>query len=159
MTPIESLNDAKAKAKVTADKCDGLRNQIMESVNRISTQVPTSLRSVLERYYPHMRMSMAYNGASQFPQTMRPQLRKPERTTVDRKADVLCFHVGNAILAFYAQDADLLKLRVQVLEDIAVYGYSKCRVEGTVQKGYVLGLPLVAGKKKPNVPVPTKKTV
>lgn len=139
-----------------AAKCEEVRRELMFAICRISSEVPTALRSVLERYYPHMRFSMAYNGSSAFPQSMRPQLRKPERTTVQRKAEVLCFHIGNAILAYYAQDLDLLKLRVQVLKDIAGYGYAKSRVEGTVQKGYTLGLPLEAGKKTPNVPLPKK---
>lgn len=139
-----------------ADPLVGINTRLRFAVNRLVTQVPTALRSVLERYIPAMNANLSYQGTSAFPQSLKPMLHRPERTSVQSRGDVLCFHIGSAILAYYEKDADLMEKRVKLLENVADAGYQNCRVEGTVAKGYVLGVPLIAGKKKLSVPVAKK---
>jgi len=55
---------------------------------------------------------------------------------------VLCFHIGNAVLAIQrarqGHEAPKLETRVKMLDDIAEYGPGNFRVYGSEAHGYTL---------------------
>lgn len=156
MTPEELQTDEAAVKKLT--EMDGLRRRLFDVTGLLVIQVPTTLRAVLERYYPMMRKSLAPGGSSQFPKACVRQKRDNTRTLARLKGDILLFHVGNAILAYYADDAKLMENQVQLLEDIVMLGYRTCVVIGSDAKGFALATePEAIPEVKPHVRVPAPK--
>lgn len=63
--------------------------------------MPTSLRAVIDRYYPALDPRRAKTGPDEFPVKHQPHGRDASRSLVPGFEKVLCFHIGQAFLGYY----------------------------------------------------------
>lgn len=97
--------------------------RIRSAVCKISEQVHTSIRAVLDSYVQHISPALSLRGDSYFPRAARRHPVNPDFSTSRTAGDLLFFHVGNAILAYYdavrGNLSEHLLSRVIHLEEIA----------------------------------------
>lgn len=110
-------------------------------IHRLGQQLQTRLQHIVDQYPAAVSRQFAHEGDSRMPRTVRQHPRTQERSTDDTFGDLLCFHVGNAVLAY--QDAvlgrpDNLQERLNFLEQIVDNGAGIYVVYGTNAHGFTL---------------------
>lgn len=122
----------------------GLRNRLIKGISDISIASTSALRGYLDTYVRHVSPSMASNGDTMFPQTVKRHARFPMNTQHEGKNANLLAFVGITILEYYAcildekRDMTNLIARVKLVEGIAVDGFASYTVTGTLAQGFTL---------------------
>jgi hypothetical protein len=121
--------------------------QLRRAIVAISERQGSQLRSTLDQFIRHVAPGMV-NSHSDFPITVRRH--NLDRERADRwltRDEMLCFHVGNAVLAYYDTCrfppcthvmTAVFDARLALLESIAVLGLDEFVVVGTDSVGYTL---------------------
>lgn len=109
--------------------------------HRLGQQLQTRLQHIVDQYPAAVSRQFAHEGDSRMPRTVRQHPRTRERSTDDTFGDLICFHVGNAVLAY--QDAvlgrpDNLRERLNFLEQIVTNGAGSYVPFGTNAHGFTL---------------------
>lgn len=124
---------------------------IKRQIHGISTQCKTTLRAILDRYPQCVSRSLADEGDARLPRTIRQHVRNHDRSNDSGFGDLLCFHVGSTILAFYAavngEDHEHLRARLQHLKEINEHGPGEYVPYGSDAHGWMLMHKTVARKK------------
>lgn len=127
---------------ITDDELRKISADIKRQIHGISAQCKTVLRSVIDRYPRCVSRQLATDDDSNFPRTVRRHIRDHDRSTADGFGDLLCFHIGNTILAFYdavnGEDHEHLRARLQHLREINEHGPGNFHPYGSVQHGWML---------------------
>lgn len=117
---------------------------IRKNIVAISGKVKDSgLRCLLDRYIRFASPAMCNNG---LPRTVRPHPQDKERSQIGGMGNLLCFHIGNTLTAYYevVQNQEdpkawaRLANRSQHLTNIAEYGPNSYYSEGSDSTGYRL---------------------
>jgi hypothetical protein len=122
--------------------------RLRAAVVTISGKSPTTARTVLDRYYRYMAPTAAAGAdAHSFPTPVRRHAHNPEAGTIGGKFNLVCFYVGNALLAYYdsvrakAVTPEFAR-RVLMVEMIAKHELINFKIVGTPQDGLTLDNPL-----------------
>jgi|GEM_PF-2711499 len=116
---------AEQKKQETANRINlsAVANDIRTAIVAIGPKVNTSLRSITDAYLRLVCPAMSLTGGSEFPRALRPHPLNHDFSTYRGYGDLICFHIGNAILAYYdavrGQPAEHLLARVELLKEIA----------------------------------------
>jgi hypothetical protein len=102
----------------------------------------TTIETVLSGYYRMLSPSMAPTRGSEFPRTLYSHAKNPDRSSKSGWGNLICFHVGNAILAYYesflnGKPVDHLFARVEHLREIAEKPH-RFIPYGSIETGYCL---------------------
>lgn len=123
--------------------------KLRRAIVAISERQGSQLRSTLDQFIRHVSPGMVGSHAD-FPVTIRRHPVDRERCTQWLSRDeMLCFHVGNAVLGYYdtlrlsnspilVSSASAFSTRLALLESIAVLGLSEFVVVGSDMAGYTL---------------------
>ena len=119
------------------------RSRIRKAIFDIADQCKTVVQTELHRYPGVLTERNAYQGEAALPKPLKRHGRDASRSQYDNRANLILFHVGNAIVTFYAavrgdEGGKPLKARIKHLEEIASEGLSNYRVYGSEFRGYML---------------------
>jgi hypothetical protein len=102
----------------------------------------SSLRSIISGFMQMVSPFFIEDGDSRFPRAIHRHPTFKERCSVESFADVTVFHIGAAILAYYAfERGEYTQSDINVVEflhEIAVVGLASHRVKGGDKRGYTL---------------------
>lgn len=119
--------------------------KLRRCIVQISERSPSHARSVIDQFLRFITPSMAKTGGADFPVTCRTHRLNSERTggtNGQGKYPTLYFHIGNAVLGFYRAlatgEAEILHLRMNLLDGIAIFGLDQFYVDGDEGTGYTL---------------------
>lgn len=131
--------------KVTKWNPAKVQQELRTAIHAISQQCNTSQRAVLDRYLRLVSPRLAERGEAEFPQPLRRHGANSGRSMYPGVGNLLCFHVGNALMAFYeaclaGEPGEVLEPRLYRLKRIAQSGVAQCRVRGNDQDGYFLAV-------------------
>jgi hypothetical protein len=118
---------------------------VRQHVVQISQQCNTPMRAVVDRYLPSISRQHASEGSAALPRTVEQHPVNPERCRRSRLGDLLCFHIGNTLLAYYAAVASgdtsvdpLLEYRLQFLQKLNECGIRQFVAYGSDSQGWTL---------------------
>lgn len=140
--PVLSRTDADA---IEHQKAVGaFQQRIQKAVFGITehSEVRTEDRNRLDNYIRHVSPSLANNGDTQLPLSLRRCLRDHDRTA--SPTGLVFFHVGNAIVTFYEfvtygqPMLEHLERRVSLIETMAKQGTKRFRIVGSDREGFCL---------------------
>lgn len=118
--------------------------RIKQAIFGLSEHLTSQVRAFTDSYYQFIAPTMARWGDTRFPTGVCYHPRDPERTSMRDKENVLYFHIGSTILAYYGvvqgkpTATPLMEARIKLLEDIGKRGYSSFVVAGNEASGYAL---------------------
>jgi hypothetical protein len=120
-----------------------VRLDLTRSIVGISSKVRDSgLRSLIDRYLRLVAPTFAKSADSNFPRSVNQHPRDPNKSQVGGLGNLLVFHIGNAILAYYAavrgENAEHLYARLEHLKEIADVGPMSFVSYGDDANGYML---------------------
>ena len=129
--PILPFTSAQYGAKVKTD------------IGKIEGQINNSgLRSLVSQYSRLVSPFFCNDKDSGFPTSLRQHGTNPERCKSSNFGDCVLFHIGRAILAYYAiESGDYTEkdlTAIQFLHDVAVIGVTSHKVKGGDQRGFML---------------------
>jgi hypothetical protein len=166
-TPTEpapvSLEPAQTRERATdIRRATDYANRLRIAVGKISDASDSSIRGVLDAYFPLINPKRVRQGQQFFPRTVRHHARSFERSTENSgKIGLLFFAVGNAVLGIYdsvlaagtsafGSEITALGDRVRLLEYIALHGLASVYYDGDESRGWALQV----AKPASNVPKP-----
>jgi len=115
--------------------------QVKTDIGKIADQTNnSSLRSLITQYLRLVSPYFIEDADSSFPRGVNAHPNNPNRCNSPGFGDVMTFHCGRAVMAYYAiergdhtqDDLDA----IQFLHEVAVIGVGSHRVKGGVQRGY-----------------------
>lgn len=143
-TPVPAVPKAKSTEVVELDVTPArLGAQIKTAIGKISEQTNNSgLRSMIDQYLRLVSPFFVDDGDASFPRGVYRHGTNWNRCSSSAFGDVLTFHIGDAVLAYYQcelgeQTQDDIDA-IQFIHDIAVVGISSCRVMGSDRNGFKL---------------------
>lgn len=139
------------------------QRRLQRAIFGISEKARSSDRHILDAYIKHVSPQLKHQGESQLPTALRRAVRDHDRHGTPAFPGILFFHIGNAVVAYYAllngeeklpkrtallgetlpaaafEDIlDVLERRVLLLEQIAAKGMKAFRILGTDMDGFTL---------------------
>ena len=116
--------------------------QIQKDIVKIMTKLPSDLQSLLSRYIRCASPAFVEMEDSEFPKSLYRHPRNPHASVRGGWGNVLCFHVGDAILSYYnlyrGIHNDEEFAAIQYLHEIATVGTEFFKVTGDDTTGYML---------------------
>ena len=123
-------------------RADILARQMRQDIANIGLSCASNLRCTVDRYLRCISPAFAGDGDEHFPITHRRAVHHRHACSQDNRDAVLCFHIGEAILAYYnlyrEMNVEQEFASIAYLHEIATLGLDAFKVFGTASGGYRL---------------------
>lgn len=148
--PVSVVETSSGERSPDVRRATDYANRLRLAVGKISEVSDSSVRAVLDLYFPLINPRRVRQGQQFFPRAVHRHARNDERSAGDGgKINLLFFHVGNAILGIYESvlaagtpmfDVECTALgdKVRLIEHIAMYGLAVMFYVGDDSRGFAL---------------------
>lgn len=141
-THLAAVVDKRGSQCMTEEQLRRVAAELKRAICDISGMCKTKLQGIVDEYPGAISLRLAHEGDSRLPRTVRRHGRDTGRSEDSTFGDLLCFHIGNTILAFYDEACGIpnshLRARLEHLKEIAKDGPGNYVPYGSNARGFML---------------------